>query len=348
MAHEQSGSRNDESSLTHGAMLVGSVELRERWRELLSTRPDLLVRDASPDDAMTLLSELVDQRNCPAMIIAAAPPVDKTSELFAQAARLCPESTRALLIAEENLSSLMTLVQAGGVDQCFDPSQPRALAEGLATLLELHERRRTAGGQNLACELGRLTAEKDRLGALLKTRTDELRRANHRLEQLDMYDPLSGQFNRRFFHRRMNLEIERHGRNGRALALVLVEVCNLAEYCAQRGYRAGDTAIRNIGANLERMTRCNDVVARYGDHRFAILLPECALSGARIVARRLLGEPRGTAGQPPTLGICAGAAACPDNTNCFAETLLLAEEALVRAKQAGQGEIKSPETRGEH
>lgn len=108
------------------------------------------------------------------------------------------------------------------------------------------------------------------------------------LERLALIDGLTGIPNRRNFDERFEVEWRRALRDGKSLALILVDVDHFKAYNDHYGHGAGDVCLRGVARTLLlRLGRPADMVARYGGEEFVVLLPETDLNGACRVAERM-------------------------------------------------------------
>ena len=97
--------------------------------------------------------------------------------------------------------------------------------------------------------------------------------------------PVTGLYRWWVFRERAGDEIARANRQGRILALLLLEPGDLiAEPSNEARVKAADV--------LRRTVRDGDYAAQFDDSRFVVMLPETATDGARTAANRLLSDLR--------------------------------------------------------
>lgn len=107
--------------------------------------------------------------------------------------------------------------------------------------------------------------------------------------RLAMFDPLTGQYNRRFAEQRLKAEIARSERRGHALIVVLVDLNDFKEINDKHGHQAGDLVLREFAKRLSSSTRGSDVAARWGGDEFMMLLVDCEVEQLSRVLVRLEG-----------------------------------------------------------
>ncbi|MBN1223308.1 MAG: sensor domain-containing diguanylate cyclase [Candidatus Aminicenantes bacterium] len=101
-------------------------------------------------------------------------------------------------------------------------------------------------------------------------------------------DFLSDVFNRRYFAKAVNKEIERCGRYGHSLSLLLIDIDRFKEINDLYGHQAGDSVIKNLAVLLKKNVRRVDIVARLGGDEFAVLMPQTGRQSAEHVRTRIL------------------------------------------------------------
>jgi diguanylate cyclase (GGDEF)-like protein len=99
-------------------------------------------------------------------------------------------------------------------------------------------------------------------------------------------DHLTGLANRREFERVMEREIALAERHDRRLTLMMIDLDNLKRINDLQGHRVGDSALRLVAQQLQRVVRASDICSRVGGDEFAVSMPETDLDRAREVASR--------------------------------------------------------------
>jgi len=86
-------------------------------------------------------------------------------------------------------------------------------------------------------------------------------------------DPVSGLFNRRYFHARVEEELERSVRQQTSVALLMIDMDDFKQINDQYGHPAGDLVIRQVSEIIRRSVRLFDICTRFGGEEFAVLMP---------------------------------------------------------------------------
>lgn len=114
-----------------------------------------------------------------------------------------------------------------------------------------------------------------------------LRESEERYRQLSVTDPLTGLFNRRHLHQCLPAEIERSGRYGRSLSLLVIDCDHFKRVNDTYGHLVGDVVLQNLARQILQALRASDLAFRYGGEEFVVLLPEVAAKAALALAERL-------------------------------------------------------------
>ncbi len=153
-------------------------------------------------------------------------------------------------------------------------------------------------------------------------------------------DGLTGLYNHRHFHERLEQEIARSSRFGTVFSIIFADIDLFKVYNDNYGHLAGDEVLRRIGEYIKSSIRSIDIAARYGGEEFAIILPETRLIDTQVVAERIRKtiETKTTSrAMPVTVSI--GVASWPIDGVMKEELINRADRALYLAKQNGRNRI---------
>lgn len=194
-----------------------------------------------------------------------------------------------------------------------------------------------------ALELGRLLG--DLAGALVQRLTLErdLEEERAKLAHLAHHDALTGLPNRVLLADRLGQALARDARDGRATALMVVDLDGFKSVNDTFGHAAGDELLAALGQRLAHTLRGEDTIARLGGDEFAVVaagLTHPADAGA--VARKVLDslqEPIAVGGREVRMGASLGVAVAPDDGRDAAVLLANADLAMYRSKHGGRGAL---------
>jgi diguanylate cyclase (GGDEF)-like protein len=158
-------------------------------------------------------------------------------------------------------------------------------------------------------------------------------------ERLERNDPVTGLPNRRALEERLAQALAAHARSGEPAALVSVGLGRLAQIRESFGLAAGDRVLRVAADRLRRALRGSDVIARVGDHEFALLLTHLRdAQDAALVARKLfdaLDTPVAHEDRDLLLRPAVGVALYPQDADGADLLLARADAALRHARDQG-------------
>lgn len=165
----------------------------------------------------------------------------------------------------------------------------------------------------------------------------------NRLRFLVDTDPLTGLNNRRAFQRTLKQELARAKRNGRSMAVLLIDVDRFKSINDRFGHPVGDEVLVALAEALTSGARNYDTVARLGGEEFGVLLPETDRAGSLVVAERIRVAVRSAKLGPEALErvtVSVGVAFAPDTPDDDEDKLLRrADEQLYRAKDSGRDRV---------
>lgn len=168
-----------------------------------------------------------------------------------------------------------------------------------------------------------------------------------KLGWISNHDELTQLYNRRYCNEQIEKEWFRMMRNQVNLGLILIEVDYFRDYNHALGHQAGDLCLQKIARCLKYINRrASDIVARYSNTEFVVLLPNTTLSGIQIIAANIkncvselnLAHPNSPVSKK--ISVSMGVALMIPHIGCGCESLItLAEKALDEAKQTGRNKI---------
>jgi diguanylate cyclase (GGDEF)-like protein len=156
-------------------------------------------------------------------------------------------------------------------------------------------------------------------------------------------DELTGLYNREFFALRLSEEVRRQIRHGGFLSCLILEIAGWSDFSHLCGAEESNRLLQRTGQVLKQNVRAEDVVCRYEESQFAVVLIECPQMHADTVASRvsnnleiLLFE-RICRERGVSLRFLVGTASFPEDGDS-AEELLARAEASLRVGMKVQGE----------
>ncbi len=308
---------------------------------------------------------LLEQQKVAAILSDQMMPEMTGVELLEASLQLQPEAVRVLVTAGDRLENLQEAVNvarihrflvkpvrllelSGAVEGALREAE---LARENARLLkELKEK-----NQELEKALEAVRDHEQRLEQEVDVRTKDLADAVARLSELALRDGLTGLYNHRFFQEALTSEMARASRYGRQLGFLFIDVDNFKNFNDSLGHQAGDELLKELGRLLlsaeERpglpRGRASDIAARYGGEEFVLILPETDRQGSLVRAERLRASVEshlfpGREAQPGgRVTVSIGVASYPEDCSARQELIMVADQALLRAKRTGKNRVCS-------
>lgn len=176
----------------------------------------------------------------------------------------------------------------------------------------------------------------------------KIRELRDKLRTLSTTDELTGLHNRKYLLERMEQEISRAKRYGNALSVLLFDLDFFKVVNDIYGYEWGDVLLKSIADKLKGLIRKEDILTRYGDEEFIVVLPNTSEDNAFLFAERFRKDiekmefiPAGEVERHP-ITISGGISTfpCIPDTEEDANTIIrYAEHALYNAKKRGKNKI---------
>ena len=164
------------------------------------------------------------------------------------------------------------------------------------------------------------------------------------LEELAIHDGLTGCFNRRHWIILSENEFMRAKRNGRSLAIIMIDIDNFKLVNDTWGHAMGDRVLVSLTKALLGVLRTTDFFGRIGGEEFAVILPETDLVTAELIAERLRAVAESTEhileNDVVSITISIGTTSLSHSDAVFSMMLRRADSALYRAKENGRNRVE--------
>jgi diguanylate cyclase (GGDEF)-like protein len=161
-------------------------------------------------------------------------------------------------------------------------------------------------------------------------------------------DLLTGLSNRATFMERARLELERSGRTGEPLAVVMLDIDHFKAVNDRFGHPAGDRVLSGVAQGIQTRVRGIDLAGRYGGEEFVLLLVNVEEADALAAVERIrMGVARLAPPKVPcTVTASAGVAIHHGRFEMarVEELVKRADAALYRSKQGGRDRTTVEET----
>ena len=164
--------------------------------------------------------------------------------------------------------------------------------------------------------------------------------AADRLAHLAYHDPLTHLPNRLSFEAQLTQSLRICEREGRQLALMVIDLDNFKNINDTLGHHIGDEVLKKVALRLRDCIRASDLVARLGGDEFVVVLPE--IDGPMVAARvankiqQSLADSYMVAGYALYATPSIGISLFPSDGQDTATLLRNADSAMYHAKSAGR------------
>ena len=176
----------------------------------------------------------------------------------------------------------------------------------------------------------------------------KIKELKDKINNITTTDELTGLHNRKYMLERLESEMSRAKRYNSTVSCILFDLDFFKVVNDMYGYEWGDVLLKKVAEMLQNLARKEDVVTRYGDEEFMVILPDTSEENAFIFAERFRRDiekmsfiPAGEVERHP-VKVSGGIASYPqiDNIDENANSLIrYAEHALYNAKKRGKNKI---------
>lgn len=172
----------------------------------------------------------------------------------------------------------------------------------------------------------------------------ERNRAEKHLDKLAYYDVTTDLPNRHFFHKQLDLSVERAITSKQKMVLLFLDLDNFKIVNDTAGHKTGDLLLKQASSRLSNVIRQNDYICRIGGDEFAIIIENIdGIDDVTIVTKKCidaLSNPFVFDGNKFFIGVSIGVSICPDDTITANELLVNADMAMYEAKIRGKNNFQ--------
>ncbi|WP_420808058.1 EAL domain-containing protein [Aeromonas cavernicola] len=171
-----------------------------------------------------------------------------------------------------------------------------------------------------------------------------IRKIEADLNYLAYHDPLTGLGNRHLLQERLTLELQTAKLNRQRLGLLFIDVDGLKLINDNLGQSTSDQLLKQLAERLCEHLQHSDVVTRYGDNEFLVLVPyleqtkELATLANDLLA--ILRDPVTLAHEQVIISASIGIAIYPEHARTPDTLIRAADSAMLEAKYQGRNDYK--------
>ncbi|MBL8399170.1 MAG: EAL domain-containing protein [Candidatus Accumulibacter sp.] len=171
----------------------------------------------------------------------------------------------------------------------------------------------------------------------------ETRRLTRQLEHDATHDALTGLVNRREFERRLGRALATAQGHRGEHALCYLDLDQFKVVNDTAGHAAGDELLRQLRTLLSRMFRERDTLARIGGDEFGLLIDNCPLDRAQVIAQTVVSRIRDYVfhweDRSYQIGVSIGLVPITAQAQDTAQLLTAADVACYTAKELGRNRV---------
>jgi diguanylate cyclase (GGDEF)-like protein len=174
---------------------------------------------------------------------------------------------------------------------------------------------------------------------------DNLSQARAQIDNLALYDKLTGLMNRSAFYRTAEGELERARRASSPLSVIALDLDNFKVLNEAYGTETGDEVLKVVAQTVREKSRPYDCIGRWSGDEFIIALPSVIGGDAEKIAERIIKGVRSTQITSKNIilnvGISAGIASAQRISAATEVDALIeqARRAVARSKEMGGNQV---------
>ncbi|MGZ3253277.1 MAG: sensor domain-containing diguanylate cyclase [Burkholderiaceae bacterium] len=174
--------------------------------------------------------------------------------------------------------------KAIGVFALYSLTKPVALSEADMQLLE-----RLSSFLGTAITNSQIYATSQKQNIEIGYLNERLQEKVVKLAEQASTDELTGLFNFRTFEIELekSLHESKRASDKKELSLLLIDIDHFKNFNDTYGHAAGNDVLAGVALEISKLIRQTDKACRYGGEEFVVILPNCDLSGATLLAERI-------------------------------------------------------------
>jgi two-component system cell cycle response regulator len=178
------------------------------------------------------------------------------------------------------------------------------------------------------------------VGVRILSMGDTLMQARDQLENLAMYDNLTGLMNRQALYKVSQGELERARRASQGVSVIALDVDNFKAINTEHGHAVGDNVLQIVARIIREKCRPYDCIGRWAGDQFTIVLPGTVSSDAEKITKRILSSVQASEvslanGQALEIKLSAGIAST-QTINAYAEIDTFIQSAVLAMSNSKQ------------
>ncbi len=153
------------------------------------------------------------------------------------------------------------------------------------------------------------------------------------LKEQARHDGLTGLINQHTFYKELKRELSKAARLNHSTALIYFDLDGFKKLNDSKGHKAGDEVLVAVANAMKKITRGNEISARYGGDEFCIILSAGNLEDGKTVSQRLCDEIK-IATRGTEISVSIGiAVSTPDKSIDMNSLVIAADKAMYEAKK---------------
>jgi diguanylate cyclase (GGDEF)-like protein len=215
--------------------------------------------------------------------------------------------------------------------------------------IPLLSRGKVIGIMQIITETGKLPSGRDRRLLMIFSGSAAIAIDNSLLhkktEELTIIDALTELYNYRYFRTKLTDELRRADRYRQKLSILMLDLDHFKDVNDRYGHQTGNVILPEVSDIIEQCVRDIEVVARYGDEEFVVILPQTHEEDAATIAERIRETveknhfPNSDGQREIRITVSLGVATYPEGIHNLDQLLEKVDRALYRAKADGRNRV---------